>query len=1186
MAQGVVDVLRRAERRMPQGIRRLARDAGHRVLGHERGPLVSVVVTVTDLDRQYLAESLLMVREQSYPQLEILVAPYGDSTGAVSELTLSEAPDDYRLRLLDPSEDQAEARDRGGAAARGEYLCFLLGTDLLRHDAIRRLVDSLEDSGSDLAVGRIERRNVLAPPVVPPYDLVHDQHRKGLSLAEFPLALTDLVVCNRLFRASFWRNAALSFSSDEGADGVALGGYLKANRFDVLGSTVAVDMDRADGTPVEQLHDRTKGMDEWLVRARKTYAALADADLDVRRHWALGVLEWRVDQILGDVERMSEEQWSQLHDFVLDLERVVDADVRALLPVEARARLELLVAGRREELTEFVASRWFEQGNTRTTIVDGRVHAVYPGFELSAEATAMHEHETPARALIRDVRPLDNDRVVVDLLTRIELVDMAGRQPVVTARVVPDQVAPGIAPDEVAPEPIELEVSVGVDAQANMSVGHKYQDYRPGGSRIEMDLSRLARGSWHLEVTVTVDGVTRTTSAMKPDRRGPAGQLGTRNRPRVHCSSGNSVLYERTPDHRLSFIVKATPTVRLDDADIEGRTVTLRLGGSAPVRAILATGAGVEVEAPVEDGVARLTLPEHPAPPGPDGFWWLDAITYGDRERIACPDPVGTPWTGVGGGSVVVSRDGRGCAQVLEAADTIVLDRVTLGQGSVTVTGSWLGTRPKRARLTLAGGTRLSESVEIDTAGPDFEVTFSLYWDEWGLGRSVLPGGEYVFELTCGQDRAGLVRFTTAYLEHQAEFQVSDEVRLRPIRGAGGVPGLVLQPPIPVDHAGSYAHNQAREQVLAGIGPIDEKAVYLSTYAGSTATDSQKAIHEHLRRTRPDLTLYWGVADHASRVPEGGVPVVLNSPEWYRVIGTAKYLVQNIDFDRWWRKREGQQFLQTFHGYPAKSMGLRMWRAKMFTPLRQQAELDRTTAGWDLILTPAPEMDVHYRREYAYDGPIHSQGYPRDDALLLPTAEADRTRTRELLGIGPEQKVILYAPTWRDHLALNYRSAKLVEHLDVVAASEELGEEYVILLRGHRFNSKGSPRSERTARVIDVTDYPEINDLILASDAAVLDYSSLRFDFALTGRPMVFLVPDLADYTGGIRGFLFDYTDTAPGPLLETADQVVEALSDLDGLQAEYGARIADFNKLYQYTQDGKATERVVEAFFGPTPQG
>jgi CDP-glycerol glycerophosphotransferase len=287
----------------------------------------------------------------------------------------------------------------------------------------------------------------------------------------------------------------------------------------------------------------------------------------------------------------------------------------------------------------------------------------------------------------------------------------------------------------------------------------------------------------------------------------------------------------------------------------------------------------------------------------------------------------------------------------------------------------------------------------------------------------------------------------------------------------------------------------------------------------------------------------------------------------------------NIDLDRWFAPRDGQQVLQTFHGYPAKSMGIRMWDAKGYTPRRIDLELARTSHDWSMILTPAPEMDEHYRREYRYDGPIHNEGYPRDDALVSADAERVREETRARLGIAPGQRAILYAPTWRDDLATNWRRAEVVHHLDVQVASRKLGRDYVLLMRGHRFH--GSAEAEGDAQLVDVTYYPEINDLILASDAAVLDYSSLRFDFALTGRPMVFLVPDLDTYTGGVRGFLYPFEESAPGPRVDTPDQVLALLRDLDGLQREYAGEIKSFNDRYNYLQDGQSARKVVKAFFG-----
>jgi CDP-glycerol glycerophosphotransferase len=152
---------------------------------------------------------------------------------------------------------------------------------------------------------------------------------------------------------------------------------------------------------------------------------------------------------------------------------------------------------------------------------------------------------------------------------------------------------------------------------------------------------------------------------------------------------------------------------------------------------------------------------------------------------------------------------------------------------------------------------------------------------------------------------------------------------------------------------------------------------------------------------------------------------------------------------------------------------------------------------------------------------------------------------------------------------------------DADQAARELGKDYVVLLRGHRFHRR---RGETGARVLDVTAYPEINDLILAADAAILDYSSLRFDFALTGRPMVFLVPDLDRYTGGVRGFLFDFRESAPGPSTTSTSEVVAELRDLDALAARCRDEVRRFNETFNAEQDGHAAERTVRTFFGPVP--
>jgi CDP-glycerol glycerophosphotransferase len=559
-----------------------------------------------------------------------------------------------------------------------------------------------------------------------------------------------------------------------------------------------------------------------------------------------------------------------------------------------------------------------------------------------------------------------------------------------------------------------------------------------------------------------------------------------------------------------------------------------------------------------------------------------------DRSRTEHPLAFGAPgstdlWLGDGPASeVVVGRTGSGACEVVESNRTVVLESLTIEEDHWRVVGRWPGRVPAQWSARLRNKRVVLEAEAPTVDGQRFEATIPTVFDEWGLGTSGLPAGFYFLDVLQAAGTAPvLVRIV---LDRSVAGTLLDNVECEGFRAKrvcqGRETGVRIAPPLRADERGPFAQKALQEWYRTGDLPLDETSVYLQSYTGVAATDSQRAIHDELRRSRPDLTLHWGVADSSTQVPEGGVPVVIGSREWYRVLATARYLCNNIDFDRWFTKRPGQQFLQTFHGYPAKSMGIRLWEAKQFTPRRIRAELARTSDDWDLILTPTPEMDVHYRTEYAYEGPIESAGYPRDDLLVSPAAEAARQSARERLGVSPDATVVLYAPTWRDDLATSYRSATIVRHLDLESATERLGEEFVFLMRGHRFHARGARRSGRTARLIDVTDYPEINDLILAADAAVLDYSSLRFDFALTGRPMLFLVPDLHTYTGGVRGFLYPFEGSAPGPLIEDAEEVVDRLRDLDGVRTEFADAYQRFNEQFNYLQDGKAAERVVKRFF------
>ena len=678
-------------------------------------------------------------------------------------------------------------------------------------------------------------------------------------------------------------------------------------------------------------------------------------------------------------------------------------------------------------------------------------------------------------------------------------------------------------------------------------------------SESETPLVTQLRRMWWDEDAVAVEllvAVAKVPSRAIPRLVGAAWVAETGQRVPVELEpapdpDANAVVRDRFADHTDGvFRGRVDPSALLGEAGSGGRW---RLEATLDLAGVSRHGSVDQVDSRGSAGafpprrVSGLTVRSR-------------ALPGGGVELVAAPDPEPSDPETPGWGVTDVQVDG----------DELLV------RGSLPSLDASAATFQVRGPHT----TTAVNSVVTDAA---FEARVPLRHDPWQLGSRPLPPGTYrVFARPIGAAEVPLV--TAAELAPRTPLALrSDTWRVRVRRGRDGSLLLVLAAPLADDETGPSAQQELQSRYAVDDRPTDPRVVYLQSYTGQVATDSPLAIHHALRRLRPDLDLRWGVADRSTVVPAGGSPVLIRSREWYDLLAGAGWVVTNIDMERWFVKRPDQRLLQSFHGYPSKLMGISAWEAKNFTRRRIERQLRRTSGTWDLLLTPNPAMSEHYRREYEYDGKILAEGYPRDDALLAPDADEVRSRTRSRLGIPDGARVVLYAPTWRDDLATNFRAAAAVDQLDVERAARELGEGYVFLLRGHRFHR---PRSGSTlgARLRDVTEYPEVNDLILSSDAAVLDYSSLRFDFALTGRPIVFLVPDLDRYEGRVRGFLFDFRSSAPGPLVASTDEVVSALRDLDQIRDKHHEEIAEFNARFNDRQDGAAAERAVRAFFGTVP--
>ncbi|MFF7795110.1 CDP-glycerol glycerophosphotransferase family protein [Streptomyces sp. NPDC007991] len=358
--------------------------------------------------------------------------------------------------------------------------------------------------------------------------------------------------------------------------------------------------------------------------------------------------------------------------------------------------------------------------------------------------------------------------------------------------------------------------------------------------------------------------------------------------------------------------------------------------------------------------------------------------------------------------------------------------------------------------------------------------------------------------------------------------------------------------------------------------PVDPHLAVFAAYWNRGVACNPAAIAAKLAELAPQIHPVWVVtAENAALLPPGTDHVVPGSRRYWETLATAKYLVNNVNFPNAVVKRPDAIHVQTHHGTPLKRMGI----DQMAYPAAAQgmdfrALLERIDK-WDYSVS----ANSHTTRMWARAYPSHyvslDHGYPRNDVYYTAGAEEIRG-VRDRLGIAPGRRAVLYAPTHRDY------EAGWTPRLDLAALADRLGEDTVLLVRGHYFyGGAASPLTNlrRTGRIIDVSSYDPVEELCLAADALVTDYSSIMFDYANLDRPIVIHADDWETYRT-TRGVYFDLMAEAPGPVARTQEELTEILTT-EAWRDESAAKTrAVFRRRFCEYDDGRAAERVVRRVF------
>ncbi len=363
--------------------------------------------------------------------------------------------------------------------------------------------------------------------------------------------------------------------------------------------------------------------------------------------------------------------------------------------------------------------------------------------------------------------------------------------------------------------------------------------------------------------------------------------------------------------------------------------------------------------------------------------------------------------------------------------------------------------------------------------------------------------------------------------------------------------------------------------------PIEENWVMFETFMGKSYADSPKYIYEYLAKNYPGKYKFiWVLNDPKEKLPYEGIIVKRFTKKYAYYLAKSKYFVFNIRQPLWFRKREGQVFLETWHGTPLKRLAFDQEEVTAASPT-YKSQFYRQKQEWDYLIAANKFSSDIFKSCFMYtNGTMLEIGYPRNDLLYAPNKDQIALDLKKKLHIPLDKKTILYAPTWRDDEYYGKGQYKFKLKLDLEMMKKELGDEYVILLRTHHYIADALDVTGVEDFAYNLSKYDDITEIYLISDICITDYSSVFFDFANLKRPMLFYTYDIDKYRDVLRGFYIDMEKELPGPLVYSTKEVIDQIKHLDEMNQKYAKRYEVFYEKFCSIDDGNASQRAVEAVF------
>lgn len=344
--------------------------------------------------------------------------------------------------------------------------------------------------------------------------------------------------------------------------------------------------------------------------------------------------------------------------------------------------------------------------------------------------------------------------------------------------------------------------------------------------------------------------------------------------------------------------------------------------------------------------------------------------------------------------------------------------------------------------------------------------------------------------------------------------------------------------------------------ILKILVKTDEKLILFNSFAGRKFDDSPKAIFDEMKNDQrfKDFRIVWAFHQPEKFDVVGAHKIKTDSIGYFKTALAARVWITNSSVERGLNfTGKNTLYFNTWHGTPLKQMGSDI-------EIDNQSFRSKGENHFDVMLSQGRYETEIFSRSFGIPKEKFLEvGLPRNDILANYTKE-DADDIKHKLGIAKEKKVILYCPTFREFEKDENLGVVLSPPMDLDKWEKKLGEDYILLFRAHYEVSKVMEIRENDF-IRNMTDYPSLNDLMIIADVLISDYSSVFFDFSITGKPMFHFTYDYETYSKK-RGMYFDiryYIDGAA-----TEDDLIKLLlnyneNDVKNKTVKFRRKFVDF---------------------------